>query len=58
MKSKDSSGVEKNMDAGHSDGKQLKLKAKTENKFTLIEVLVIASIIVAIAAVSAPLVIT
>lgn len=46
------------MDAGHADGKQLKLKAKTENKFTLIEVLVIASIIVAIAAVSAPLVIT
>jgi len=45
------------MDTGHSEGKQLNLKIKNGNKFTLVEILVIVGIIVAIAAVSAPLVI-
>ena len=57
MKLIGSFGVEKYMDTARIEGKQLNLKTKNENKFTLVEILVIAGIIVVIAAVSAPLVI-
>ena len=57
MKLIGSFGVEKYMDTARIEGKQLNLKTKNENKFTLVVTLVIAGIMVAIAAVSAPLVI-
>lgn len=50
-------GVEKYLDTAQVEGKQLNMKTKNEDRFTLIEILVIAGIITAIAAVSAPLVI-
>ena len=50
-------GVEKYLDTAQAEGKQLNMKTKNEDKFTLIEILVIAGIITAIAEVSAPLVV-
>ena len=57
MKLRGSFGVEKYLDTAQAEGKQLNMKTKNEDKFTLIEIRVIAGIITAIAAVSAPLVV-